>query len=67
MQHLQTEIETLRSGGGLESMVKEGNSTEVALLKREMLRLTDELVRSDAGTSCLKHRSLVRDIPVKRF
>lgn len=51
IQHLQTEVETLRSGGApLESLDRsDGGNPSALMQKREIVRLTEELLRSDAG------------------
>lgn len=51
IQHLQTEVETLRSGGEpLESLDRpDGGNPSALMQKREIVRLTEELLRSDAG------------------
>jgi hypothetical protein len=49
IQHLQVEIETSRNGGVMESLDKDGRTTEVVMLKRQIQHLTDELLRSDSG------------------
>jgi len=49
INHLQTEVESLRSGGTLESMDKDASKTEMLIQKREILRLTEELMKSDTA------------------
>lgn len=51
IQHLQAEVESLRSGGApLESLDRsDGGNPSALMQKREIVRLTEELLRSDAG------------------
>ncbi|KAK4004896.1 protein Hook homolog 3 [Daphnia magna] len=51
IQHLQAEVESLRSGGvPLESLDRSDGSNPSALMqKREIVRLTEELLRSDSA------------------
>lgn len=53
IQHLQTEVEALRSGGApLESLDRpDGGNPSALMQKREIVRLNEELIRSDAGKS----------------
>lgn len=58
VEHLQTENETLRNGGVMESLDKDGRGTQVVALKRQIQHLNDELLRSDAGEPLSVGRSL---------
>jgi prefoldin subunit 5 len=53
IQHLQSEVESLRSGGvPLESLDRsDGGNPSAMMQKREIVRLTEELLRSDSGKS----------------
>ncbi len=53
IQHLQSEVESLRSGGvPLESLDRsDGGNPSALMQKREIVRLTEELLRSDSGKS----------------
>jgi hypothetical protein len=50
---LQSEVESLRSGGvPLESLDRsDGGNPSALMQKREIVRLTEELLRSDSGKS----------------
>ena len=39
----------------MESLDKDGRTTEVVMLKRQIQHLTDELLRSDSGNLSKKH------------
>lgn len=49
INHLQTEVESLRSGGTMESMDKDATKAEMLIHKKEIIRLTEELMKSDTG------------------
>lgn len=51
IQHLQADVATLKSGSGpMESLDRtDGINPSPLMQKREIQRLTDELLRSDAG------------------
>lgn len=57
VEHLQTENETLRNGGVMESLDKDGRGTQVVALKRQIQHLNDELLRSDAAKEDFRVRT----------
>jgi len=57
INHLQTEVESLRSGGTMESMDKDATKTEMLIHKKEIIRLTEELMKSDTAKEEFRIRS----------